>query len=93
VKKEHANKGKDVREKEELDITLGEEERIKETEAEKGDAQGSSETQDTLDKANNLAADTNSVKAAKSSPPKIGARASARIMAREDSKSNPGSGP
>jgi len=34
-KKEHANKGKDVREKEEVDITLGEDERIKETEAQR----------------------------------------------------------
>ena len=92
-KKGHANKGKGVREKEEVDITLGEEERIKETEAEKADAQGSSETQDNADKANNLATDTNSVKAAKRSAPKIGARASARIRAREDSRSNPGSGP
>ncbi|KAG0640190.1 hypothetical protein HOY80DRAFT_1070636 [Tuber brumale] len=92
-KKQHANKGKDVREKEEVYMTLGEEERIKETEAEKADAQGSSETQGSADKANNLAADTNSVKAAKRSAPKIGARASARIRAREDSRSNSGSGP
>ncbi|PUU74493.1 hypothetical protein B9Z19DRAFT_1103433 [Tuber borchii] len=92
-KKEHADKGEDVREKEEVDKTLGEEERIEETEAERADARGSSETQDNVDKANNLAADTNSVKAAKRSAPKIGARASARIRAREDSRSNPGSGP
>ncbi|PWW75034.1 hypothetical protein C7212DRAFT_345656 [Tuber magnatum] len=51
----------------------GEEERIKETEAEKADAQGFSETQDSTDKVNNLVVDTNSVKAAKRSALKIGA--------------------
>ncbi|KAG0640510.1 hypothetical protein HOY80DRAFT_1135921 [Tuber brumale] len=53
------------------------EERMEETEAEKADAQGSSETQESVDNANNLAAATNSVKAVKRSAPKIGARASA----------------
>lgn len=92
-KKGHANKSKDVREKEKVDVTPGEEERIKETEAEKADAQGSSEAQDNADKVNDLAADTNDVKNARRSAPKIGARASARIRAREDSRSNPGSCP
>ncbi|PUU79414.1 hypothetical protein B9Z19DRAFT_1125204 [Tuber borchii] len=92
-KKEHANKSEDLREKEEVDKTLGEEERIEETEAEKADTQGYSETQENIDKVNNLAVDTNSVKAAKRSTPKIGTRGSARIRAREDSRSNLGSGP
>ncbi|KAG0640506.1 hypothetical protein HOY80DRAFT_1068711 [Tuber brumale] len=92
-KNENANKGKEVREKEEVDISLGKKERMEETEAEKADAQGSSETQESADKANNLEAATNSVKAAKRSPPKIGARASARIRSRENSRTNPGSGP
>ncbi|PUU72218.1 hypothetical protein B9Z19DRAFT_1138646 [Tuber borchii] len=73
-KKEHANKGEDIREKEEVDKTLGEEERIEETETEKSDAQASSESQDSAEKANNVVADTNSVKAAKRSAPKIGAQ-------------------
>ena len=92
-KKGHANKSKDMGKKEKVDVALGEGERIKEIEAERADAQGSSEPQDNAGKANDLAADTNGAKTAMRSAPKIGARASARVKAREDSRSNPGSGP
>ena len=54
-----------------MGIILGEEEMIKETESEQADAQGSSESQDNADKASGLAADTNGVKTARRSAPKI----------------------
>ena len=92
-KKGYANKSEDAGEKEKVDVTLGEGERIKEIEAGRVDAQGSSEAQDNADKVDDLAADTNDVKTARRSAPKIGVRASARVRAREDSRSNPGSGP
>ncbi|CUS14292.1 unnamed protein product [Tuber aestivum] len=91
-KEEYANKSKDAKEKEKVDVAPGEGEKIKEKETEKADAQGSPEIQGNADKVSDPTADTNGAKTPKRLTPKMGARASARIKAREGSRSNPGAG-
>ncbi|PWW77724.1 hypothetical protein C7212DRAFT_177773 [Tuber magnatum] len=91
-KKEYANESGDVKEMEKVDVAPGEGGKIEEKEAEKADAQGSLEIQDNVDKVHDPAADTNGAKTPKRPTPKTGARASARIKAREDSRSSPGAG-